>query len=797
MTTKLFGERVLRAEDPRLVTGNGRFLDDLGHDALEVAFVRSPHAHARVVDVDVTDALDVDGLVAIYTYDDLVADTEEHGTRVAEPLPLLIPHPTLTHGRTQHALARDEVNHVGEPVVMVVARDRYVAEDAAERVVVSYDFLPPVVGVDNARRADRTVHDDVPDNVAAHLLQEVGDVDAAMAAAPHRLRLDLDVERSASMPMEGKGVHARWDAVDGSMRVHSSTQTSTSVRAAVAARLGLPAGKVECVAPMVGGGFGVKIVHPWPEEVLVPWAARRLDREVKWVEDRREHFVGSTHERGQIHDVRVGVGDDGRIEALDTTFLHDAGAYCPYGLTIPIITAAQLPGPYKLENYRYEFKALFTSKVPTSPYRGAGRPHAAFVMERVIERIARALSLDSAEVRRVNFIAPDEFPYEVGVTFQDGGPTVYDSGNYEAGLDRLLEAIDYHGFRSEQKRLRDQGRRIGLGLGYYVEGTGIGPYEGAAVKILGDGSVTVGLGLSSQGQGHETVFAQVVADELGVAVDRVKVVAGDTRRIGYGVGTFASRAAVVSGNAVLKAAQEVRRQAAEVAARSLEVAPEDLVFQEGRVHVAGAPERGVDLGQLAIISNPLRYAFGGQSQEAVALAHKAYAKSDRPLPEGTKPGLEAAEYFSPQSGVFAFGCHAAIVEVDPETCDMHIHRYVVLHDCGRIINPMIVDGQIYGGVAQGVGGAFYEKIHYDEDGQMLNASFMDFLIPYATEVPAPEVIHTETPSPSNPLGIKGVGEAGVIPGAATIANALSDALGVDIDRMPVSPQDLFEILHRD
>jgi aerobic carbon-monoxide dehydrogenase large subunit len=372
---------------------------------------------------------------------------------------------------------------------------------------------------------------------------------------------------------------------------------------------------------------------------------------------------------------------------------------------------------------------------------------------------------------------------------------VYDSGNYEPGLDVLLDGIGYDGFRAEQEALRRSGRRIGIGIGYYVEGTGIGPYEGALLKFLADGTVTVAIGVGSQGQGHETVFAQIVADELGVAVDNVKVTTGDTRRIGYGVGTFASRSAVVVGNAVLLAAQAARRKIADVAARSLEVAPEDLVFSDGRVHVDGAPEVGASLGQVALISNPLRYAYGEQSQEAVTLARRAYSKSDRPLPEGTEPGLDTSAYYSPPSGVFAFGVHAAIVEVDPDTCNIKIHRYVVMHDCGRVINPMIVEGQIYGGVAQGIGGAFYERIAYDADAQIQNASFMDFLIPYATEIPEVELHHTETPSPSNPLGIKGVGEAGLIPCNAVIANALSDALGVDIDSMPVSPQDLYAILY--
>jgi aerobic carbon-monoxide dehydrogenase large subunit len=788
MTTQMFGERIPRNEDPRLLTGTGRYTDDFEHNALHAAFVRSDFAHALIKDIDVTGALDIDGVYGIYTYEDLQGD-------LAKPLPLLIPHDGLFAPRTQYALAGEEVCYAGEIIAMVVARDRYIAEDAATAVRVEYEPLPVVVDLELAAEGDDVAHADMTDNINGRVSQEKGDVDAAMKDAPHVWSWRFEMERSAAMPMEGRALVADYDHEKRSLLVYDSTQAPTGVRGGLALLFELDPDNVHVVAPDVGGGFGMKVIQFYPEEVLVPWASRALGRPVKWTEDRREDFIGSNHERGQVHDVRVGVDEDGRILALETRFYNDAGAYCSYGLIIPIITAAQLPGPYLLANYRYEFLNLFTNKVPTSPYRGAGRPHAVYVMERVIDKVAKELDLDPADVRRRNFIPSDAFPYDVGVSFQDGGPTVYDSGNYEPGLDILLEAIDYKEFRAEQGRLKAEGRKIGIGIGYYVEGTGIGPYEGAVIKLLADGTVTVALGLASQGQGHETVFAQIVADELGVDVTKVKVTGGDTRRLGFGVGTFASRSAVVAGNAVYKAALEARRKIIDVAARSLEVAPEDLVLEDGSVHVAGAPDVGIPLGQVALISNPLRYAFGEESQRAVTLAQKAYSKSDRPLPDGTKPGLDSTEYFSPKSGVFAFGAHAAIVEVDPDTCDLKIHRYVVMHDCGRVINPMIVEGQINGGVAQGIGGAFYERIAYDDDGQLLNASFMDFLIPYATEVPPVEMHHTETPSPWNPLGVKGVGEAGVIPCNAVIANAVSDALDTDIDKMPLSPDDLYAILY--
>jgi aerobic carbon-monoxide dehydrogenase large subunit len=773
--SRFVGRRLERLEDERLVRGRGAYTDDLDHDAAEVAFVRSDHAHARIVDIDVERALDVDGVLGVFTYEDL-----EDG--FAASLPLLIPHPGLTAPRTQLALAADIVRYAGETIAMVVARDRYVAEDAAACVRVKYEPLDAIVDLAEAAEDD--------DNVAGRFAEETGDVERALAAAPHVFEWRFQVERSAGMPLEGRAVAARYDPVEDRLLVHDSTQAPTGIRGGLALLFGMDADRVDVVAPDIGGGFGTKIMQFYPEEVLIPWAARHLGVPVKWTEDRREHFIGSAHERRQIHDVRVGCDDRGRILALETRFVHDAGAYCPYGLIVPVITAAQLPGPYKLENYAYDFRAIYTNTVPTSPYRGAGRPQGVFVMERVLERIARELDLDRADVRRVNFIGPDDFPYDVGVTFQDGGPTIYDSGDYPRGFEMLMESVDYPRFEAERARASAEGRRIGLGFGCYVEGTGIGPYEGAVVKVQSDGGVTAATGLSTQGQGHETIFAQIVADELGVEPAQVKVTTGDTRRIGYGVGTFASRSAVVAGNAMRKAAVDVARQTAELAADLLEAAPEDIELADGHARVRGAPESGIPIGRLAIVANPLRYAFGADAQAAAELAQRASAKGDRPLPEGRTPGLAKTDYYSPKSGVFGFGMHAAVVEVDAETHEPRILRYSVVHDCGRIINPVIVDGQLYGGLAQGIGGALYEVMAYDAEGQLQNASFMDFLIPYATESVRPELHHMETPSPNNPLGVKGVGEAGVIPVSATITNAVADALGTPIDRSPLSPADL-------
>lgn len=785
MSTRQFGAPVQRREDPRLLTGGGRYLDDLGHTAYEAAFVRSPYAHARIVDIDTDAAVDVDGVIAIYTHDDLPG-------AVGEPLPVLIPHPALTAARTGYPLAKDEVNHVGEAVVMVVATNRYVAEDAVDRIVVRYEQLTPVVGLEKAREAMDLVHEDAPGNVSAHLVQEVGDVTSALAGAPHTLTLELEIERSACMPMEGKGVYARWNSDDESLRVYSSTQTSTGVRACVAAKLGLPLAKVECIAPDVGGGFGVKIMHPWPEEVLVPWAARNLDHDVKWTEDRREHFISSAHERGQLQEVTVGFDDDGRLLGLDVRFWHDNGAYTPYGIIVPIITATQLLGPYKPGAYRVEFFSMYTNTVLVTPYRGAGRPQGCFAMERTMDAIAHYLGIDRAEVRSRNFIQPDEMPYDHGLMFQDGRPLKYDSGDFPASLAKLKALVGWDDFAAYRALAEAEGRRVGLGIGCYVEGTGVGPYEGGHIQVETNGRVNVATGLTTQGQGHQTSLAQIVADELGVPIENVYVTTGDTRRMAYAVGTFASRAAVMSGNAVALAAKVVRAKALRIAADALEVSPEDLEIEDGVVSVKGAPGSSIDLGTIAVMSNPLRYAFDEAAKKATQFAG-TFDVEKPPIGDDDEPGLEGQDFYSPTQATFANGMHAAIVETDPVTAEIRILRYCVIHDCGNMINPLIVEGQVHGGVAQGVGGALYERMVYDDSGQLLNASFMDFLMPYASEVPFIETDHLETPSPLNPLGIKGAGEAGTIPVSAVIASAIEDAEGFPITSMPISPPELWAL----
>jgi aerobic carbon-monoxide dehydrogenase large subunit len=785
----MIGARITRNEDPRLLRGLGCFVGDINPPGvLHAAGLRSPHARARIASIDATRARALAGVHLVLTSADL--------GHLNQPTPLLIPHPALTQPRTQLPLAADEVRYVGELIAFVIADSRYVAEDAVDLIDVRYEPRPAVTELEAAlAEGSPLVHADVPSNRAARLVQRVGDPEAAFAKAARVLAEQLYVERSCASPIEARGVVAEYDARTGKLRAWISTQAPLPLKNGLARLFGLPEFNVEVIAPDVGGGFGTKIMLFYPEEILVPHAAIQLGRPVKWTEDRREHFISASQERGQLHRIEVAVDEDGRILALRDRFLHDAGAYTPYGIIVPLITAAQLPGPYRIRNYEVEFDAVYTNKVQVTPYRGAGRPHGAFVMERVIGLIGRALGIEPVEVRRKNLIQPDEFPWDVGLTFQDGSPTRYDSGNYPAGLEMALGRIGVADFRARQAAARAEGRYLGLGVACYVEGTGIGPYEGAHVRVEPSGKVLVATGLTTQGQGHYTTFAQIAAEALGCDPGDITIVTGDTTRFNWGAGTFASRAIVTSGNAVGIAARKVRDKALRLAAELFEVSPADLELADGAVRVRGMPSRRLTLGALAGVANPIRYAYGKEAAEAALKLVKP--RQGAVLADDAEPGLEARGFFAPPQATFASGCHAAIVEVDRGTGHLRFLAYVVQHDCGTIVNPMVVEGQIHGGVAQGIGGAFYEKLVYDRDGQLLSGSFMDFLMPTAAEVPAIEVIHLETPSPLNPLGIKGVGEAGAIPVAALVAEAVDDALapfGVRVREMPLSPDRILQLI---
>lgn len=773
-TTRYMGRSELRLEDARLLTGRALFVDDVSLPGmLHVAFLRSDDAHGVIRSIDATAARASAGVVAVYTAADLGA--------YWKPGPLLVPPPPIPglvfNAATQVPLARDKVRHCGEALAMVVAESRYFAEDALEHVAVDIEPLPAVMGLEAALdpKASR-LHEQFSSNLAAHVRQSKGDYAAARETAALLVARRFHYDRGASAAIENRGVVAAWDARAEELTIWDTTQAPIPIRNGLAMMLGLRESQVRVIAPFIGGGFGPKIMMFYPEEVLVPWAARALGRPIKWIEDRRENFYATTQERAQIHDAELAVSKDGRILGVKDRFIHDTGAYDPYGLTVPINSQCTLLGPYVVPHYDSEFTAVFTNRPIVTPVRGAGRQHGVFVMERLLDLAARELGMDRVEIRRRNLIPPDAFPYDHEILFQDFRPLVYDSGNYPAALEKAVAMIGYDDFvRTEQPRLRAEGRRVGIGVVSYIEGTGIGPYEGARVTVEPSGMVRVATGVGTQGQGHFTTFAQLVAEQLGVDLNQVQVVTGDTREFNWGTGTFASRGAVVAGNACHAAAVKVREKILSLAAGLLGAAPDRLELSGGRVQVRGAPERGMTLGALAVKANPLRGA----------------------VTPGTEPGLEATAYFGPDRGNAASGVHAMIVEVDAETAAVDIKRYVVVHDCGRVINPMVVEAQIQGGVAHGIGNAFYEQLIFDEGGQLMNASFMDYLLPTALDVPTVEMAHIETPSPLNPLGTKGVGEAGAIPTGALFAQAVEDALagsGVEITEVPLSPNRLFELL---
>jgi CO/xanthine dehydrogenase Mo-binding subunit len=556
----------------------------------------------------------------------------------------------------------------------------------------------------------------------------------------------------------------------------STTQAPIPVRNGIAGWFGLSEHQVRVIAPFVGGGFGPKIMMYHPEEILLVWGTMKLNRPVKWIEDRQENFFATNQERGQVHDVEIALTRDGRVLGIHDVFVHDTGAYDPYGLTIPLNTQTHMMGPYDVPNYYTEFRVAFTNKPIVSPIRGAGRPQAVFISERLMDLAARELGINPVEFRKRNLLTPDAFPCEQVIIGQDFVPTIYDSGNYLAALKKAEAMIGYAQFvKEEQPRLRAEGRHVGIGVVNFIEGTGVGPYEGARVTVEASGKVNVATGVGTQGQGHFTAFAQVVADALGVDINDVHVVTGDTAQFHWGTGTFASRGAVVAGNACYAAAMAVRGKILKLASQILKTPEEELELENGQVRVADIPEQAISLSELAVRANPLRGA----------------------VQPGTEPGLEATTYFGPSYGATANGAHAMIVEVDPETMMVNIKRYVVVHDCGTVINPLILDGQVHGGVSLGIGNAFYEKLEYDQNGQLLNASFMDYLLPRATDVPRVETGHVETRSPLNPLGTKGAGEGGAIPVPALFAQAVEDALAdydLEILEAPLSPNRLFELV---
>jgi carbon-monoxide dehydrogenase large subunit len=775
MTTRYFGERIKRNEDPRLLTGQALYVDDVDLPAmLHAAFLRSPYAHAKINNIDASQALQREGVVAVYTANDL-GDYWKPGPLLVSPPPV---EGIVFNEKTQVPLARDKVKFAGEPVVMVLAESRYIAEDALADIQIDYEPLEAVVDMEKALgKGSPIIHEEIGSNVAAHVVQTKGDYESAKKDAALVIKRRFKYDHGCAAAIENRGIVAEWDKRAGRLTVWDTTQAPVVIRNGLAGMLGLSERQVRVIAPFIGGGFGPKIMMFYQEEVLVPWAAMKLNRPVKWIEDRAENFVATTHERGQIHDAEIAFDKDGHILGVGDSFLHDTGAYAPYGLTVPLNSQCTLLGPYNITNYYSQFTAVFTNKTIVTPYRGAGRQHGVFVIERLLDLAAKELNIDRAEIRRRNFIPPDKFPYDNEIIYQDFAPLVYDSGNYEPLLDHALEKIDYKKFVNEiQPKLRAEGKRVGIGIVAYVEGTGIGPYEGAKVQVMSSGRVSVVTGVGTQGQGHFTSFAQIVAEQLGVSVDKIDVVTGDTDQFYWGAGTFASRGAVVAGNAINEAAKVVRKKILKLAAEHFNAPEEELELEDGFVKVQDMPRLSISLGELASKANPMRGA----------------------VKPGTEPGLEATNYFGPERGATASGIHAMIVEVDPETMQINIQKYLVVHDCGKVINPLILDGQIHGGVAQGIGNAFYERLAYDDNGQLLTGTFMDYHLPTSLDVPRIETGHGITLSPLNPMGVKGAGEAGAIPVGPLFAQALEDALhDVDFEilEIPLNSNRLWEIVN--
>jgi aerobic carbon-monoxide dehydrogenase large subunit len=759
---KFVGDRHLRKEDPRLLTGRGRYVGDVTLPGLlHVALLRSPHAHARIHRIDAARARTHPGVVDVVSFADLGP--------AGRALPMVPPHPAL-HGHNFSALAGDRVRFVGEPVAAVVADSRYAAEDARELIEVEYEPLPSAQILGPGGPA---VHDAVPDNVAGRVTLARGDVEAALRAAPRVASLRLHIGRGGGQPIETRGLVADWNPTLGQLTVWASSQVPHQVRQFVADLLELAPHQVRVIAPDVGGGFGAKLIV-YPEDVLIPFLARRLARPVRWIEDRLEHMLAATQEREQEHEVTVGFDDSGRVLALRDRFVHDSGAYTPRGLVVPLLTASMLTGPYKIAAVESSFESRYTHRVPVTPYRGAGQPQAVFVIERVLDLIARETGRDRVQVRLANLVRAEDMPWDTGLpNYRGAGHVVLDSGDLPSVLARALETARYDVLRAETATARAQGRLLGVGVACYVELTGVGPFESARVRVDAAGRIVAWSGATTQGQGLETTLAQIAADALGVTPGDVAVIAGDTAGLEHGTGSFASRAAVVGGSAMALAAADVSAKARRLAVAALGCDEADLEQAGTAFADRRRPERRVTFAELA------------------RLAGAATATL------GVEPGLESTRVFQPSDMTYSSGAHVALVEVDALSACVRILGYWLSHDSGRLINPMIVEGQLQGAVALGIGSALLEEISYDEAGQARAGTYMDYLLPTATDVPTMAIDHLETLSPLNPLGLKGVGESGTLPVPAVLASAIEDALGPDggrVTRMPLGPSRLLELL---
>lgn len=769
--SRMVGARVRRKEDPRLITGTSQYVDDITLPGmLYAAFVRSTYPHAVIKKVDASAALAMPGVVAVITAEQLgrwlkgavqLSGGEGEGEAPAQQ--------EAPAGPPQHELlAVDRVRYVGQPIAVVLATERYRAYDAAAAVQVEYEPLPAVVDPEEAMKDGAPqIHATLQNNIAMHTSHQHGDVDKAFAEADIVIKQRFYQQRLVSVPMEPRAVAAAPDPLTRGVTVWSSTQAPHNNRNTLAQALGLSHGQVRVIAPEVGGGFGAKI-GAYPEDIILAAIALHMHRPVKWYETRSEHFIATNQGRGQVAYYELAATKEGRILGLRLKVIQDLGGYPKVMLLAPL-TAMMSVGVYDIPNLSIETYSVCTNTTPVGAYRGAGRPEAAYYIERMMDLLARKLGKDPAEVRRINYIPPDKFPYQTPAGAR------YDSAEYEKTLNKALEISRYYEWRRKQQELRQQGRYIGIGLATYTEICGFGPYESASIRVEPTGAVIAYTGTSPHGQGLETALAQIIADEIGADFDQIVVLHGDTQSVPEGVGTMGSRSLAVGGGAMLMAAQRIREKAIRIAAHLLEAAVEDVEYADGKYRVKGAPDRAVTLAQIA---------------------QAAYSPG---LPADIEPGLVVTDYYAPPGTLFPFGTHVAIVEVFPETGEVKLLEYYSVDDCGPRINPLLVEGQVHGGLAQGIAQALWEEVRYDDSGQLLTGTLMDYAIPKAHMLPSFVTDETVTPSPLNPLGAKGIGEAATIGSTPTIANAVLDALtpfGIEHLDIPLTPEKVWRAVQQ-
>jgi aerobic carbon-monoxide dehydrogenase large subunit len=773
---RVFGQSLVRNEDPYLLTGKAEFIDDIELPGmLHAAFLRSDYAHARVKKIDVSQALKRPGVVAVYTAQDF--------GDFWKPGPLQVPPPTAIKGsmfnaRTLVPIAKDKVRFSGEPLAVVIAESRYIAEDAFDDIVVDLEPLEANTDLEKAAvPGTPLIHEDLESNLAAHVVQERGNYAEAAAKADVVIKRKICVDRGAGAAMENRGIVIDWNDRSREMTIWATTQAPIPLRNSIAGRLGLFENQVRVITPFIGGGFGPKIMTSQTDDVLLPIIAMWLNRPIKWVEDRRENFLGTTSERDQIHYAEIALTKDGIILGVKDSFYHNTGAYDPYGMTVPLNTQTHTVSNYNVPSFLTEITMVFTNTMVVTPVRGAGRPYGVFVMERLLDYAACEMGIDPAEIRRRNLLHKEQFPLPTGIIGQDFVEGVLDSGDYPEALRKAMNLIEYEQFlKVEQPKAVAAGKRKGIGIVAFTEGTAVGPYEGARITVGANGKVNVSTGISTQGQGHFTIFAQIAAEQLGVSIQDVSVITGDTGHFHWGAGTFASRGTGVAGTAVHNAAVKIKEKAIALGSKLLGVPEDQVELCDGKVCVVGDHSRSISLGEMAMKANPTRGV----------------------IEPGVEPGLEAVAYFGPPYGSTGAGVCAMIVDIDPDTMDVQVEKYVIVHDCGVVVNPMLLEGQVHGGVHMGIGNSFYEQLKYDPHGQLLSASFMDYLVPQATDMPREMVVaHLVSPSPLNPVGSKGVGEAGAIPTPACFMQAVENALAdckLQITETPISPSRLWELV---